>query len=217
MFERFTEGARQAVVRAQDAARELDHGYIGTEHLLLGLLADGAETPAQVLGPLGINYERIHAEILGRVGRGEEPPTGAQIPFRPQAKTCLELGLRETLTLRHRMIRPGHLLLGLLRVEDGLAYRVLVDLDVSPPALREVVLERLGGPDPEGQPERRTARVVTADVRFTVGPDPQLVRLMRAAGGRAMREERDEFGLADLLAIVRETPEARRLLDAEDR
>jgi ATP-dependent Clp protease ATP-binding subunit ClpC len=213
VFERFTEAARQVVVKAQEAARELDHGYIGTEHLLLGLLADVGELPAQVLGPFGVNSERVHAEILTRVGRGKEPPTGAQIPFRPQAKKCLELGLREALTLRHKMIRPGHLLLGLLRVEDGLAFRMLVDLNVSPHAVREVLLERLGGPDPEGDPERRATRTVTADVRFTVGPDSQLVRLMRAAGGRAMREARDEFGVADLLAVIRETPEGRKLLD----
>lgn len=121
MFERFSEASRQVVVHAQEIARELSHAYIGTEHLLLAMILNVEEIPAQVLGSFGVEAETVRTLVIQRVGRGGEL-TGAQIPFTPRAKKTLELGLREALSLRHNAIRPGHLFLGLLRVEEGLGF-----------------------------------------------------------------------------------------------
>jgi ATP-dependent Clp protease ATP-binding subunit ClpC len=222
MFEQFNQQARQVVVEAQQEARQLSHAHIGTEHILLGLLWDVEEVPAQALSAFGVDAETVRAQVIERLGRGTESTPG-QIPFTQRAKKVLELSLRERLTLGHTMIRPGHLLLGLLNVEDGLAVEILLDLNVTPETLRErvvellreQVVELLGEPEPEGEPEPRVKRVVAADVRFTIKPDQRLLRLLRAAGGRALREQRDEFSVADLLAVVREMPESRGLLDPD--
>jgi hypothetical protein len=127
MFERFTENARQIVVGAQEEARAQRHNYIGTEHLLLGLLRDRDDTPAQVLGAYGVTLERARAQIAAIVGPGEEATHG-QIPFTPRGKKVLELALRESLARGANEIRPEHILRGLLREQGGIAERVLADL-----------------------------------------------------------------------------------------
>ncbi len=208
MFERFTEETRQVVIRAQAEARQLDHGYIGTEHLLLGLLENEDELPARVLAPAGVDAETVRSVALARVGRGKEPP-GRQIPFTTRAKRVLELGLREALRLRHKMIRPGHLLLGLLSVEDGTAVRILVDLGVVPETLRLRLLEELGAPDLED------LRVVQTNVVLTLKPDEELQHLLRAAGALALRAQRDEISVADLLAVLAERRDAASSQDEE--
>jgi ATP-dependent Clp protease ATP-binding subunit ClpA len=218
VFECYTESARLVVVRAQEVARQLLHNYIGTEHLLLGLLGKPDELPAQVFASFGVSEERARARVIEIVGAGEEPTRG-QIPFTHGAKRTLELSLRESLALGHKSIRPGHMLLGLLRENDGVAGQILLDFNLTANELREQVIRRLAAePDVEVTPARRHEprpdRVdPPSNLSFAVTPDNQLRRLLMAAGGRALSEAREEFGLGDLLAIVRELPEARGMLD----
>ena len=148
MFERFTERARQVVVYAQDEARSLDHNYIGTEHLLLGLLREEEGTAARVLESLDITVEEVRAQVLRVVGRGDGTPSG-QIPFTPRAKKALELSLREALSLGHNHIGSEHILLALVRVRDGVAARILLDFDADPETIWSRVTRMLFGP---GQP-----------------------------------------------------------------
>ena len=119
MFERFTERARQVVVLAQEEARTLKHNYIGTEHILLGLLREEEGLAARVLESLDITVERVRAQVVRIVGSGEEVTSG-QIPFTPRAKKVLELALREALSLGHNYIGTEHILLGLVRENDHL-------------------------------------------------------------------------------------------------
>ena len=148
MFERFTQRARQVVVCAQDEARALDHNYIGTEHLLLGLLREEEGIAARVLESLDITVEEVRAQVLRVVGRGDETPSG-QIPFTPRAKKVLELSLREALTLGHNHIGTEHILLALVRVNDGVAAGILLDFDADPETIGSGVVRMLSGP---GQP-----------------------------------------------------------------
>ena len=122
MFERFTERARQVVVLAQEEARTLKHNYIGTEHILLGLLREEEGLAARVLESLDITVERVRAQVVRIVGSGEEVTSG-QIPFTPRAKKVLELALREALSLGHNYIGTEHILLGLVRENEGVAAR----------------------------------------------------------------------------------------------
>ena len=124
MFERFTERARQVVVLAQDEARALKHNYIGTEHILLGLLREEEGLAARVLESLDITVEEVRAQVARIVGQGDEVTTG-QIPFTPRAKKVLELALREALSLGHNYIGTEHVLLGLARENGGVATRIL--------------------------------------------------------------------------------------------
>jgi ATP-dependent Clp protease ATP-binding subunit ClpA len=130
MFERFTERARQVVVLAQDEGRGLGHNYIGTEHLLLGLLREEEGLGARVLSSLGITVEEVRAQVARIVGQGDEITTG-QIPFTPRAKKVLELALRESQSLGHDFIGTEHLLLGLAADPETAAGRVLAELDVG--------------------------------------------------------------------------------------
>ena len=150
MFERFTEAARQVVVFAQDEARALGHEWIGTEHLLLGLLREPDRPAARVLRPLGLNLETVRAEVLARVGRGAGPGTG-QIPFTPPAKHALELALREALALGDDWIGTGHLLLGLVALGEGVGFEILAAVDLD--RVRSLTREELRrGPEPAGTP-----------------------------------------------------------------
>jgi ATP-dependent Clp protease ATP-binding subunit ClpC len=145
MFERFTERARQVVVLAQEEARSLKHNYIGTEHLLLGLLREDEGVAARVFEKLDISVEEVRAAVVRIVGSGEEIPQG-QIPFTPRAKKVLELALREALSLGHNYIGTEHILLGLIREEEGVATRILLDLDADPDKVRAEVMHLLSGP-----------------------------------------------------------------------
>ena len=144
MFERFTERARQVVVLAQEEARGLKHNYIGTEHILLGLLREEEGVAATVLGSLDITADGVRAEVVRIVGSGEEVTAG-QIPFTPRAKKVLELALREALTLGHNYIGTEHVLLGLVRETQGVAARILLDFDADPDKIREEAIRQLGG------------------------------------------------------------------------
>jgi ATP-dependent Clp protease ATP-binding subunit ClpC len=145
MFERFTERARQVVVFAQDEARALRHDYIGTEHLLLGLLREEEGLAARVLGELGVELEAVRAEVVRRVGEGGEQPETGQIPFTPHAKQALELALREALALGHKYIGTEHVLLGLVRVGEGVGVEILNRFGATTVVVRDSVIRMLSG------------------------------------------------------------------------
>src|ERR1700756_2550476 len=145
MFERFTERARQVVVLAQEEARTLKHNYIGTEHILLGLLREEEGLAGRVLESLDITVERVRAQVVRIVGSGEEVTSG-QIPFTPRAKKVLELALREALSLGHNYIGTEHILLGLVRENEGVAARILLDFDADAEKIRNEIIRMLSGP-----------------------------------------------------------------------
>jgi len=145
LFERFTERARQVVVLAQEEARTLKHNYIGTEHILLGLLREEEGLAARVLEGLEITVEEVRAQVIRIVGSGEEVTSG-QIPFTPRAKKVLELALREALSLGHNYIGTEHILLGLVRENEGVAARILADFDADSEKIRNEIIRMLSGP-----------------------------------------------------------------------
>jgi ATP-dependent Clp protease ATP-binding subunit ClpC len=146
MFERFTERARQVVVLAQEEARALKHNYIGTEHLLLGLLGEEEGLGARALESLGITLEEARGQVAQIVGQGEGDPseTTGQIPFTPRSKKVMELALREAMSLKHNYIGTEHILLGLVRENEGVAVRILLDFDVDAERVRDTLSELLG-------------------------------------------------------------------------
>jgi ATP-dependent Clp protease ATP-binding subunit ClpC len=145
MFERFTERARQVVVLAQDEARALRHNYIGTEHLLLGLLREEEGIAARVLGELGVTVDEVRAQVGRIVGQGDEEVDTGQIPFTPRAKKVLELALREAQALGHQYIGTEHVLLGLVRENSGVAARILLDFGADAERIRNEIIGLLSG------------------------------------------------------------------------
>jgi ATP-dependent Clp protease ATP-binding subunit ClpC len=127
MMERFNDGARRAVIMAQDEARRLNHSYIGTEHLLLGLLREGQGVAATALNGLGVSLDGVRQQIEETIGRGAETP-GSHIPFTPPAKQAIERSLQEALRLEHGHIGTEHILLGLLHQDGDTAVQILVSL-----------------------------------------------------------------------------------------
>jgi len=144
MFERFTDRARRAVELAQEEARRLNHNYIGTEHILLGLIREGEGVAARALESLGISLEAVRQQVEKIIGRGQQAPSG-HIPFTPRAKKVLELSLRESLQLGHNYIGTEHILLGLLREGDGVAAQVLVRLGADLNRVLQQVIQLLHG------------------------------------------------------------------------
>jgi ATP-dependent Clp protease ATP-binding subunit ClpC len=201
VFERFTEHARQVVVIAQEEARALHHNYIGTEHILLGLLREEQGLAARVLGSLGLTLEKARAQVARLVAPSEEVTSG-QIPFTPRAKKVLELSLREALALGDDYIGTEHILLGLVREHEGVAMRVLLDFDADSAKIRNEVI-RLLPTSEDRERSRATATTRISEVTFTVSPDAQLRRLLMAAAGRALTDQRGEFGLDDLLSAAK--------------
>ena len=144
MFERFTDRARRVVVLAQEEARNLNHNYIGTEHILLGLIHEGEGVAAQALEAMGISLESVREQVEEIIGQGTEAPSG-HIPFTPRAKKVLEYSLREALQLGHNYIGTEHILLGLIREGDGVAAQVLTNLGADLPSVRQQVIQLLNG------------------------------------------------------------------------
>ena len=144
MFERFTDRARRVVVLAQEEARMLNHNYIGTEHILLGLIHEGEGVAAKALESLGISLEAVRQQVEEIIGQGQQAPSG-HIPFTPRAKKVLELSLREALQLGHNYIGTEHILLGLIREGDGVAAQVLVKLGADLNRVRQQVIQLLHG------------------------------------------------------------------------
>ena len=181
MFERFTDRTRRVVVLAQEEARMLNHGYIGTEHILLGLIREGDGYAARTLESLGISLDAVRQQVEEIIGRGQQPPSG-HIPFTPRAKKVLELSLRESRQLGHNYIGTEHILLGLLREGDGVAAQALVTLGADLNRVRQQVIQLLhgyqgqdvesagprpGGRAPAGLPGDALARFDALDRRLT--------------------------------------------------
>jgi len=193
MFERFTDRARRVVVLAQEEARMLNHDYIGTEHLLLGLIREGEGYAAKALESLGISLDAVRQQVEEIIGQGQQAPSGP-VPFTPRAKKVLELSLRESVQLGHNSIGPEHILLGMLREGDGVAAQVLVALGADLNRVRQQVIQlmhgyqgqdvpiagsQLGERPPAVLPEDALARVNALDRRLTalerwVGMQPDL-------------------------------------------
>jgi hypothetical protein len=215
MFERFTERARQVVVLAQEEARSLKHHYIGTEHILLGLLREQEGLAARVLQELGVTLEPARAQIARSVGAGEEESPG-QIPFTPRAKKVLELALREAKSLGHGQIGTEHILLGLVREGDGLASRILLlHFGVDSERVRNAVIRALPGSGPP--PRAVVARERPGGAREEAAPagrhGGQLMALLEREIRARLHREPDN---GDLLVILSELPEgvvARALAD----
>src|SRR6266511_825000 len=155
VFERFTDRARRVIPLAQEEARRLNHNYIGTEHLLLGLLAEGEGVAAKALEGLGISLEAVRVQVQEIIGQGQAAPTG-HIPFTPRAKKVLQLSLREAMQLGHAYIGTEHILLGLIREGEGVAAQVLVRLGADRDRVRQQVIHLLEGY--QGEDEPGTAR-----------------------------------------------------------
>ncbi|MGH9111101.1 MAG: ATP-dependent Clp protease ATP-binding subunit, partial [Acidimicrobiales bacterium] len=151
MFERFTDRARRVVVLAQEEARLLNHNYIGTEHILLGLIHEGEGVAAKALESLGISLEAVRQQVEEIIGQGGSSPSG-HIPFTPRAKKVLELSLREALQLGHNYIGTEHILLGLIREGEGVAAQVLVKLGADLSRVRQQVIQLLSGYQGSGAP-----------------------------------------------------------------
>lgn len=164
MFERFTERARQVVVLAQDEARHLKHNFIGTEHLLLGLMREQEGLANRVLESLGVDPEDIRSRVINIIGKGDEMIAG-QLPFTPRAKKVIEFSLREALSLGHNYIGTEHILLGLIREDGGVATRILEDLDLSAEKIRNEIINMLSGPGRKIESQEESIRRAVKDIR----------------------------------------------------
>ncbi len=184
MFERFTDRARRVVVLAQQEARELGHNYIGTEHILLGMVREGEGVAVEALKSLGISLETVRHQVEEMIGRGQDEPSG-HIPFTPRAKKVLELSLRESHQFGHRYIGTEHILLGVIREGEGVAAQVLIKLGADLSRVREQVLQILGAHAREAGAEGETAVTWEADPGLTgerevriVGSPAQLAEMI---------------------------------------
>ena len=157
MLERFTDRARRVVKLAEEEARMLNHNYIGTEHLLLGLIHEGNGVAAKALESLGISLQAVRQQVEEIIGRGQQVPSEG-IPFTPRAKKVLELSLRESKQLGHTYIGTEHILLGLIREGDGVAAQVLVKLGAALNRVRQQVIQLISGQQPDRLLPRRAHR-----------------------------------------------------------
>jgi len=177
MFQRFTDRARRVVVLAQEEASGLGHNYIGTEHILLGLIHEGEGVAAKALKSLGVGLDPVRQQVEEIIGRGQEAPSG-HIPFTRRAKKVLELSLRESKQLGHNYIGTEHILLGLIREGDGVAAQVLVRLGADLNRVRQQVIQLLRGHPAEEPEAGAQVRLGTVEQRLTaieqrvgIGPD----------------------------------------------
>jgi ATP-dependent Clp protease ATP-binding subunit ClpC len=207
MFEKFTDRARRVIVLAQEEARALDHGHIGTEHILLALLHEGQGLAATALKAGGVGLPAVRAQVEEIIGRGEGQPSG-HIPFTPRVKTVLELSLREAMILGHNYIGTEHILLGMIREGEGVANLVLVNLGADHDQIRQTVLGLVHqrgeepGEEPRGEGEAGLTRL-PPDVRLLGSPAhlQEVIRRLGAIDGRLAAIERH-------LGIGKADPEA---------
>jgi len=212
MFERFTDRARRVVAQAREEASRLDHNYIGTEHLLLGLIDEGEGVGARALDSLGISLDAVRQQVEEIIGRGHQAPSG-HIPFTPRAKKVLELSLREAQQLGHHYIGTEHILLALIREGDGVAAQVLVKLGADRNRVRQQVIELLHGhqaeepvPAPSAAGELRLLPAVRARLDAVEG---RLAAVEQQVGIRP-----DTSDLDEQIAQVRREKES--AVDAQD-
>jgi ATP-dependent Clp protease ATP-binding subunit ClpC len=182
MFERMTDRARRVIVLAQEEARHLQHNYIGTEHILLGLIHEGEGVAAVALADLKVNLEEIRKEVEGIIGLGEQAPSG-HIPFTPRAKKIIELALREALQLGHNYIGTEHILLGIIREGEGVAAQVLVKSGLDLNRVRQAVLKRLADALEESVRKRRAEE----------GPSGRLLYQLEMLGHRVVANELEAY------------------------
>jgi len=215
MFERFTDRARRVVVLAQEEARMLNHNYIGTEHILLGLIHEGEGVAAKALESLGISLDAVRQQVEEIIGQGQQAPSG-HIPFTPRAKKVLELSLREAQQLGHNYIGTEHILLGLIREGSGVAAQVLVKLGADLNRARQQVVRLLHG----HQGEDVTGEDVTGEDSPLPGDAPayagsldrRLAAIERWIGLRPDLDDQDDLGQE--IARVRREKEA--AIDRQD-
>ena len=212
MFERFTDRARRVVVLAQEEAKMLNHNYIGTEHILLGLIHEGEGVAAKALESLNISLDAVREQVQDIIGQGQQQPTG-HIPFTPRAKKVLELSLREALQLGHNYIGTEHILLGLIREGEGVAAQVLVKLGADLNRVRQQVIQLLSGYQGKEAVavggNDATPGQGLADPR-PVRPQPHAGRARRQARPGHRAREGDGAGHADPLPPLQEQPGADR-------
>jgi ATP-dependent Clp protease ATP-binding subunit ClpC len=212
MFERFTDRARNVVVLAQDEARMLNHNYIGTEHILLGLIHESQGLAAHALESLGIGLEPARQQVAEIVGRGKKSPSG-HIPFTPRAKKILELSLREALQLSHNYIGTEHILLGLIREGEGVAVEVLVNLGADLKRVRQEVIQlQADSPITEEMPQGSRGRVSGRAHAAT-----QATQATQAAQAEAARAAIAQAEAARAEARAENTAQARKLDEILDR
>jgi len=224
MFERFTQRARRVVVLAQEEARLLNHNYIGTEHILLGLIREGEGVAAKALESLGISLDAVRQQVERIIGQGQQAPSG-HIPFTPRAKKVLELSLREAQQLGHNYIGTEHILLGLIREGSGVAAQVLVKLGADLNRTRQQVVQLLHGhhgEDVTGEslplPEDALTRVDSLDRRLAalerwVGLRPDLDDLDQEIA-RVRREKEAAIDRQDFEAAAPLRDQEKQLLTA---
>ncbi|GAB3836836.1 hypothetical protein GCM10029963_77950 [Micromonospora andamanensis] len=188
MFERFTDGGRRVAVLAQEEARALNHNYMGTEHLLMGLVHEGEGVAATALEDLGVSLERVRQQVEEIIGRGHQVPEG-HIPFTPRAKKVLELSLREALQLGHNYIGTEHILLGLIREGQGVGAQVLIKLGAELSLVRRQVISLLSG-RPGGAPTPGSNESATPSVTVIV-PTPPTDRVLDQFGRNLTRAARE--------------------------
>jgi hypothetical protein len=217
MFERFTDRARRVVVLAQEEARLLDHDYIGTEHILLGLVQEGEGVAARALESLGIALEAVRAEVERAIGRGDHAPSG-HIPFTARAKKVLELSLREALQLGHDYIGTEHVLLGILREGEGVAAETLMKLGADLSRVRQEVVRLLSGYGGPAAASEREPVLRFASGRVSGGVVPPLPAQACSFCGRDLWEvDRYVTGSAGVIcdACVESTRQALESAPAE--
>ena len=196
MFERFTDRARRVVVLAQEEARMLNHNYIGTEHILLGLISEGEGVASVALKSLGISLDAVRQQVEEIIGRGQQAPSG-HIPFTPRAKKVLELSLRESKQFDHNYIGTEHILLGLIREGNGVAAQVLVKLDADLKRVRQQIIQMLNehpagepGPGVEVRLGMVEQRLTAIEQRVGIGPDTseldEQIEVVRTEKGAAI-------------------------------
>lgn len=181
MFERFTDKARRVVVLAQEEARMLNHAYIGTEHILLGLIHEGEGAAAQALKGFGISLEDVRQEIQTIIGQGQQATSGL-LPLTPRTRKVMELALREALAQGHNYIGTEHILLGLIREGEGVAAQVLVKLGADLNMVRTTVIETLVMPSAEADEDSSTSKYTQLSI------SPKAAELIRQASKKMSAE-----------------------------
>ena len=211
MFERFTDRARRVVVLAQEEARLLNHNYIGTEHILLGLIHEGEGVAAKALESLGISLEAVRSQVEEIIGQGGSSPSG-HIPFTPRAKKVLELSLREALQLGHNYIGTEHILLGLIREGEGVAAQVLVKLGADLSRVRQQVIQLLSGYSGSGQGEGSEPGKETVGGSADRGDGPQGGSAVLDQFGRNLTQNARDKALDPVIGRLRETERVMQVL-----
>jgi len=210
LFERFTDRARRVVVLAQEEARLLNHNYIGTEHILLGLIHEGEGVAAKGLESLGISLEAVRSQVEELIGHGASSPSG-HIPFTPRAKKVLELSLREALQLGHNYIGTEHILLGLIREGEGVAAQVLVKLGADLSRVRQQVIQLLSGYAGSGQGSSGSSEKAGATAGGS-GGDSASGSLVLDQFGRNLTQAARDKNLDPVIGRSRETERVMQIL-----